>query len=226
MDSAINESVQHEEASNHTGNARLSDETPRRAVCGRDTVPLDRGRPHGPGDRRSLEDPFVQAKRRVWDLVNAGPRRRFTVEGLLVHNCLILDHAGNVYRHGLPTEPEEFTLDGIARRSTGETVPSIRTCPLCLAVTAGGTPVCPACGEPFPERKRSILVKKGELAAVGAWAQTASVDRRVELYAKWERVAREKKYRPGYAASVFRAAFGAWPDESVKVAAAALGVNG
>lgn len=34
-----------------------------------------------------MELTFVQTKRRVWDILNAGPRNRFTVEGKLVHNC-------------------------------------------------------------------------------------------------------------------------------------------
>lgn len=34
-----------------------------------------------------LESPFHKTKRRVWDLLEAGPRHRFTVSGRLVHNC-------------------------------------------------------------------------------------------------------------------------------------------
>ena len=38
-------------------------------------------------DCRPMETPFVQTKRRVWDILNAGPRHRFTVSGRLVSNC-------------------------------------------------------------------------------------------------------------------------------------------
>lgn len=41
----------------------------------------------GSGDCRAVEHAVVQAKRPVWDLLNAGPRNRFTVSGRLVHNC-------------------------------------------------------------------------------------------------------------------------------------------
>ena len=34
-----------------------------------------------------MGDSFVQTKRRVWDILNAGPRNRFTVSGVLAHNC-------------------------------------------------------------------------------------------------------------------------------------------
>jgi DNA polymerase len=39
------------------------------------------------GDSGEVERPIMQAKRRVWDLLNAGPRHRFTVSGRLVSNC-------------------------------------------------------------------------------------------------------------------------------------------
>ena len=38
-------------------------------------------------DRRSVEQPKLQTKRRVWDLLNCGPLHRFTAQGRLVHNC-------------------------------------------------------------------------------------------------------------------------------------------
>jgi len=43
----------------------------------------------------------IQRKARVFDIINAGPRHRFTVEGLLVSNCEILDFVGNAGRHKL-----------------------------------------------------------------------------------------------------------------------------
>jgi superfamily II DNA or RNA helicase len=63
------------------------------------------------GDRGSLLPAVEQAKRRVWDLLNAGPRHRFTVEGLLVSNCLVLDLVGNSDRHDLVTTASLLGLD-------------------------------------------------------------------------------------------------------------------
>ena len=40
---------------------------------------------------------------RVWDILNAGPHHCFTVEGLLVSNCHIIDFVGNSGRHKLIT---------------------------------------------------------------------------------------------------------------------------
>jgi DNA polymerase len=38
-------------------------------------------------DSRTMGPPKLQAKRRVWDLLNCGPLHRFTASGRLVHNC-------------------------------------------------------------------------------------------------------------------------------------------
>jgi superfamily II DNA or RNA helicase len=42
-------------------------------------------------DSGTLEQAVRQTQGRVWDILNCGPRNRFTANGLLVHNCLILD---------------------------------------------------------------------------------------------------------------------------------------
>lgn len=45
-------------------------------------------------NNRTILSTFVQTKRGVWDILNAGRLHRFTVEGLLVSNCLVLDFVG------------------------------------------------------------------------------------------------------------------------------------
>lgn len=58
------------------------------------------------GDSGTVGRTFMQTKRRVWDLLNAGPRRRFTVAGKLVHNCqlaLIYGTGANKLRSAIKT---------------------------------------------------------------------------------------------------------------------------
>lgn len=57
--------------------------------------------------------------------------------------AIILDHAGNVWRHGLPEEPVEWSLKG-ARRRSGEA--PTKLCRDCGATVALGAATCPACG--------------------------------------------------------------------------------
>lgn len=48
-----------------------------------------------------IQPQIIKTKRRVWDILNAGPRHRFTVSGLLVSNCLVMDFVGNSGKHKL-----------------------------------------------------------------------------------------------------------------------------
>lgn len=65
-------------------------------------------------------------------------------------HALIIDHVGNVHRHGLPDAPREWSLDRRERRSRAgpsDVVP-VRTCPACTGTydrIIGMT--CPYCGE-------------------------------------------------------------------------------
>ena len=64
--------------------------------------------------------------------------------------ALIIDHVGNVARHGLPDAPREWSLDRRERRS-GKSEPStVRTCVACTAVYERFLDACPECGEPVP----------------------------------------------------------------------------
>lgn len=57
--------------------------------------------------------------------------------------AIILDHAGNCHRHGMPDEEREWELT--TDKKKGEN-PFLRTCPECYAVYAGGYKACPVCG--------------------------------------------------------------------------------
>ena len=56
--------------------------------------------------RTNFKKIFVKNKtQRVWDIINCGPNHRFTVNGMLVSNCLALDFARNVPRLGPINDP-------------------------------------------------------------------------------------------------------------------------
>jgi superfamily II DNA or RNA helicase len=59
--------------------------------------------------------------------------------------ALILDHAGNCHRHGLPTEPVEWTLEGAKRGG----VAPMKGCFRCEALVPASASVCPECGHVF-----------------------------------------------------------------------------
>lgn len=78
--------------------------------------------------------------------------------------AIIIDHVGNVMRHGLPDAPREWSLDRRERRSSGRSdAQTIRAClnPECGAVYERFRDACPYCGTPVPppaERSRPEFV--------------------------------------------------------------------
>jgi DNA repair protein RadD len=81
--------------------------------------------------------------------------------------ALILDHVGNVHRHGFPDDHREWTLDDARRRSRsgGPPAPSVRTCPSCFAAFRPQL-LCPVCGTYCAPVQREIRQQEGELQEV------------------------------------------------------------
>ena len=97
--------------SQHGGVSSISASTPRNPLCGQHVEKSAFFRVDVSADHRKVEAPKLQAKRRVWDLLNCGPLHRFTAQGRLVHNCGFAGGVGafaamgRVYGLSLP-EPE------------------------------------------------------------------------------------------------------------------------
>ena len=79
-------------------------------------------------------------------------------------HAIILDHVGNVHRHGFPDDHRDWTLDD-ARQRTGKggpPAPCVRTCETCFAAFAPA-PQCPVCGTPSKLSTRELKQQAGEL---------------------------------------------------------------
>jgi superfamily II DNA or RNA helicase len=77
--------------------------------------------------------------------------------------AIILDHVGNVPRHGFPDDPREWSLAEGAVKRSGTAAPSVRTCPECYAAFKPA-PICPVCGAQCqPIKSRVIRQIAGEL---------------------------------------------------------------
>ena len=133
-------------------------------------------------------------------------------------DCLILDHSGNVFRHGFPDDEIEWTLDpdrraenkAQAARATGK-APSLVDCPECKAVRFQGQP-CPACGWRPRPKPASIDVVDGDLGRVerNRAVSAAVLDQR-RFHGMLLYIAGERGYQRGWAAHKFREKFGSWP---------------
>lgn len=79
------------------------------------------------------------------------------------HHAVILDHAGNALRHGLPDEIREWNLDPkIKRKRNASDAPAIKQCPSCFAVH-DPAPICPYCSHEYEVQQRKIEQRDGQL---------------------------------------------------------------
>jgi len=119
---------------------------------------------------------------------------------------IVLDHAGNTLRHGMPDAPRAWSLKGKPRKEKGEgeKAPPARQCPECYAVHEPA-PECPECGFVYEAPKRDIEHVAGDLAEVDQARMNAlrtmpykravgQAKTRQEL----EELARARGYKPGW----------------------------
>ncbi len=85
--------------------------------------------------------------------------------------AIILDHAGNCARHGLPDEDRDWSLEGRHRRGGADQAgSSVRICPKCFAAQFPGTTACRHCGAVFDSEARKVEQAEGDLVEVDATA--------------------------------------------------------
>ncbi len=110
--------------------------------------------------------------------------------------AIIIDHVGNVLRHGLPDSLRTWTLDRRERRGRSEALERVRVCPVCTAVYERFYPACPFCGfRPEPVRRDGPEYVDGDLTEL----DTATLAR---MRAGIDRIDRDPdEYRAWLAAS-------------------------
>lgn len=126
----------------------VSGKIPGDKVCGFNTAKTVFVGAHSRTDSREVLSAVVQTKREVWDILNCGPRHSFTCEGLLVHNCIVLDFAGNTRRLGPINDPIVPVPRRKGDKEKGE-VP-VKECPECHSYVHTRVMECPDCGYIFP----------------------------------------------------------------------------
>lgn len=137
--------------------------------------------------------------------------------------AVILDHAGNIRRHGLPQDVRIWSLDGAKVRQQDEKrrdAPWVTVCPECFAAIPGGGAVdnCPYCGAPIAKPKAKPQGCFGE----GTLREIRIEDAMIRIRAKEEKqrkrkqqsqarslqelqaIAKERGYSPGWAYHIFR----------------------
>lgn len=115
--------------------------------------------------------------------------------------ALIIDHVGNVERHGLPDARREWTLDRREKRGKSKASDAIpvRACPACTAVYERIYNACPFCGHIMtpaarsgPEQVDGDLIELDPAALAAMRGEIEKVDMHPEAY----RHELAKKYTP------------------------------
>lgn len=132
-------------------------------------------------------------------------------------DAIIIDHVGNASRHGLPSDPQMFTLDGCEPR-TKEAIASVTTCKACFAVYPSLMESCPLCGAPRPAIKRKPMREvDGELVEMtGAqvFAARASATQQIAYLRKQLAIAQERGWKKGAVPVRFKMIFKRWPSRA------------
>lgn len=129
-------------------------------------------------------------------------------------DLVVIDHAGNTYRHDFPDAIHTWTLNGVTHKN-GDRPPSLRTCTSCYAVCPSSMTACPQCGVPFPIIPREVQQVRGSLVeAVRKDWRVLSISGRERALAKWLRTKSQAQ-----AIAIYHAVFREAPTEAVWAAA-------
>ena len=118
--------------------------------------------------------------------------------------AVILDHAGNAFRHGLPDQDREWSLDAKKRRKKRDEEPElpIRHCQECFSVYNAALAACPYCGAVPEVRRAGPTEVDGRLIEVNAekWRRGRMIERLEECKTIADLIAMQQArgYRRGW----------------------------
>jgi len=116
--------------------------------------------------------------------------------GAAAPDALVLDHASNIHRHGLPDMPRVWSLDGKKKRPSDK--PLVRTCPACFAVVPISARTCEYCGHVFAVKERApVRTRDGQLTEITRWHAGAK-PRDCRSWAELQSLAKHLGFKKGW----------------------------
>jgi len=121
--------------------------------------------------------------------------------------AIILDHAGNLMRHGLPDMPFNWTLEGKPKKKKSDiSEPPIKQCPECYLVHPAASKTCQHCGYVYPEPEgKQIEIVEGKLQRL-SWEDIRENKKNIKKLIEncttqddYRQVAKLCGYKPGWA---------------------------
>ena len=119
--------------------------------------------------------------------------------------AIIIDHVGNVDRHGLPNDDREWSLSGVSKKKQkaklGE--PTTRTCGECYATFWSAERICPLCGhENQPTKEEIEMLREIELEErrqeVASKVETFVTSDQCQTVEELKEFAKQHGYKPGW----------------------------
>lgn len=174
-------------------------------------------------NNREVPQTIIQTKRKVWDILNSGPRNCFTCEGLLVHNCVIQDNSGNwlrfndsfseLYEDGVKTL--ESDADQKTRKEPTDKEKKQSCCPQCKTIWPNiKTDTCPTCGF-LRERRNKAEAVAGEISELTLGKkkkEPVTMEYKKHFYHQLLQYARGHGYQDGWAYHKYKNKFGVYPN--------------
>lgn len=118
-------------------------------------------------------------------------------------HAIILDHAGNLHRHGLAEDPREWSLDGRPKAKKGAPAPT-KTCPECFCCVAPAVQVCPECGHEFEVKQSKLKHIDGALVEFSREDVQKKL-KKARTLADFQEIGKQMGYKPGWAYHRFSA---------------------
>jgi DNA repair protein RadD len=122
---------------------------------------------------------------------------------------IILDHGGNVDRHGLPHEDREWSLAAKVTRQSG--APAVKNCPSCFAFIAASSKACPHCAHVFANEPAEPAPQAPVVPVDLALRTLSGEDAQLAFFRRTHKRARELGRKPGWIMYAFRERFGVEP---------------
>ena len=110
--------------------------------------------------------------------------------------ALIIDHVGNVHRHGLPDAEREWSLEPKPPKTSKKNTVLVRQCTECF-FTHEPAPVCPNCGHVYELTQREI--KEKQEAELKKIVQGYTVPSECKNIKELHAYAKARNYKAGWA---------------------------